>query len=79
VRLTHAPVEYPTASNPQAWAAGAPLLLLSTVLGLSPSSHELHYDPHLPGQFGDVALTGVPGPWGHADVVAEVELPRPPP
>ncbi len=30
------PVAYPTASRPQAWAAGAPLLLLSTVLGLCP-------------------------------------------
>jgi glycogen debranching enzyme len=29
-QLTHTPVSYPTASSPQAWAAGAPLLLLST-------------------------------------------------
>jgi glycogen debranching enzyme len=28
------PVEYPTASRPQAWAAGAPLLALRTILGL---------------------------------------------
>ncbi len=34
--LTSVPVEFPTASRPQAWAAGAPLLLLSTVLGLTP-------------------------------------------
>jgi glycogen debranching enzyme len=27
---TGAPVEYPTASRPQAWAAGAPLLALRT-------------------------------------------------
>ncbi len=36
VGLTSVPVEFPTASRPQAWAAGAPLLLLSTVLGLTP-------------------------------------------
>lgn len=28
------PVEYPTASRPQAWAAGAPLLALRTILGI---------------------------------------------
>ena len=30
------PVAFPTASRPQAWAAGAPLLLLTTLLGLEP-------------------------------------------
>jgi glycogen debranching enzyme len=30
------PVLYPTASSPQAWAAGTPLLLLQTLLGLEP-------------------------------------------
>jgi glycogen debranching enzyme len=30
------PVVYPTASSPQAWAAGTPVLLLSTLLGLEP-------------------------------------------
>jgi len=29
-QLTGVPVEYPTASSPQAWAAGTPLLLLRT-------------------------------------------------
>ena len=31
---THYPVEYPTACSPQAWATGAPLLFLRTLLGL---------------------------------------------
>ena len=31
------PVEYPTACSPQAWAAGAPLLSLQSVLGLQPT------------------------------------------
>jgi glycogen debranching enzyme len=56
-RLTHAPVEYPTASSPQAWAAAAPLLLLTTVLGLAPGRDGPSCDPHLPPEFGDVALT----------------------
>jgi glycogen debranching enzyme len=34
--LTTVPVAFPTASRPQAWAAGAPLLLLTTLLDLRP-------------------------------------------
>jgi glycogen debranching enzyme len=33
---TRFPVVYPTASTPQAWAAGTPVLLLQIVLGLAP-------------------------------------------
>jgi glycogen debranching enzyme len=67
---THAPVEYPTASRPQAWAAGAPLLALTAVLGLSPGPGGPESDPHLPTDFGAVILRGVRGRWGRADVVA---------
>jgi glycogen debranching enzyme len=67
-RLTHAPVEYPTASSPQAWAAGAPLLLLTTTLGLGPIGGGPCCDAHLPPEFGTVALAGVPGHWGRADI-----------
>ena len=74
-QLTHTPVSYPTASSPQAWAAGAPLLLLSTVLGLGPKVDGLGCDPHLPERFGDVALYGVPGRWGRVDVVADARAP----
>jgi glycogen debranching enzyme len=35
---TSVPVAFPTASRPQAWAAGAPLLLLTTLLGLDPGT-----------------------------------------
>ncbi len=35
-RDTPFPVAYPTASRPQAWAAGAPVLLLRVLLGLEP-------------------------------------------
>ena len=63
-QLTHAPVRYPTASSPQAWAAAAPLLLLTTVLGLVPSADGPRCDPHLPPEFGEVTLVGLPGRWG---------------
>ncbi|HEX4690715.1 MAG TPA: glycogen debranching N-terminal domain-containing protein [Solirubrobacteraceae bacterium] len=66
--MTEAPVEYPTASRPQAWAAAAPLLALTTVLGLSPGAGGPECDPHLPEEFGAVALRGVPGRWGRADL-----------
>jgi glycogen debranching enzyme len=36
-RRTGVPVEYPTASRPQAWAAATPVLLLRVLLGLEPS------------------------------------------
>ncbi len=36
--VTTVPVAFPTASRPQAWAAGTPLLLLSTLLDLHPGS-----------------------------------------
>src|SRR4029077_1791079 len=39
-RDTPFPVAYPTASRPQAWAAGAPVLLLRVLLGLEPDSVE---------------------------------------
>jgi glycogen debranching enzyme len=69
-RLTSSPVEYPTACRPQAWASAAPLLLLSTILGLSPHDGGLRSQPHLPTSFGHVSLTGVPGCWGRTDVEA---------
>ena len=67
---TYAPVEYPTASRPQAWAAGAPLLALTAVLGLTPGADGPESDPYLPTDFGAVVLRGVRGRWGRADVAA---------
>ena len=57
--LTSVPVAFPTASRPQAWAAGAPLLMLTTLLGLSPDSGDADADP--PG-IGSVSLRGTRGP-----------------
>ena len=56
---TGAPVEYPTASRPQAWAAGAPLLALRTALGLDVVDGELHTDPHLTEGWGLVRLDNI--------------------
>jgi glycogen debranching enzyme len=52
--LTSVPVAFPTASRPQAWAAGAPLMLLTTLLGLEPGAATAHGD--LPGAMGRIAL-----------------------
>lgn len=51
---TTVPVAFPTASRPQAWAAGAPLLLLTTLLDLQPGSAAVQAD--LAGGLGHVAL-----------------------
>jgi len=67
---TSFPVEYPTASSPQAWATGAPLLLLRVLLGLEPDGDGLHADPVLPSAIGRVELSGIPGRWGRVDVAA---------
>jgi glycogen debranching enzyme len=67
---THFPVQYPTASSPQAWATGTPLLLLRVLLGLEPAGTELRVDPLLPEGLGRLTLRGIPGPWGRSDAAA---------
>jgi glycogen debranching enzyme len=71
---TRFPVEYPTACSPQAWATGAPLLLLRVILGLEPDGDGLTSDPVLPNGIRELALSGIPGRWGRADVVAEAAV-----
>ncbi|MDQ3866514.1 MAG: amylo-alpha-1,6-glucosidase [Actinomycetota bacterium] len=71
---THFPVEYPTACSPQAWATGAPLLLLRVLLGLAPRGDELDVDPVLPETLSRLTLRGIPGRWGRADATADREL-----
>jgi hypothetical protein len=51
------PVEYPTACSPQAWASGAPLLLVTTLLGLEPGYAT---SPHRPPGIGRIELDGRP-------------------
>jgi len=64
---TKYPVQYPTSCSPQAWSTGAPLLLLSTMLGLQPSGEHLVVDPALPQQIGRIELLDIPGRWGRVD------------
>ena len=64
---TQFPVEYPTACSPQAWATGAPLLLLRAALGLEPVGDRLSMNPALPSVLERVELLDIPGRWGHID------------
>ncbi|MFC3499480.1 glycogen debranching N-terminal domain-containing protein [Micromonospora krabiensis] len=57
--LGRRPVPYPTACNPQAWASGAPLLFLRTMLGLDVSNGSLAADPHVPEALGHIRLSGI--------------------
>ena len=78
--LTKFPVEYPTACSPQAWAAGAPLLLLRALLGLRQVDNQLLVDAALPERFGRLELLDIPGTWGFADAygrgLVEVDMDR---
>jgi glycogen debranching enzyme len=65
--LTSFPVEYPTACSPQAWASGAPLLLLRTLLGLEPVGDHLLVDSYLPEQIGWLQILEIPGRWRRTD------------
>jgi glycogen debranching enzyme len=67
-RVADVPVEFPTASSPQAWAAATPLLLLTTVTGMTPAPDGPRCDPHLPVALERVLLRKVPGRWDRADV-----------
>ena len=42
------PIAYPTAARPQAWAAGTPVLLLQTLLGLEPDRRRHELETHAP-------------------------------
>ncbi|MGD0167329.1 MAG: glycogen debranching N-terminal domain-containing protein [Gaiellaceae bacterium] len=57
------PIAYPTSARPQAWAAGAPVLLLQILLGLQPDlrRHVLTSaaPDALPSWIGDIRLSGV--------------------
>ncbi|PZW02293.1 Glycogen debranching enzyme (alpha-1,6-glucosidase) [Micromonospora phaseoli] len=67
--LTEYPVQYPTACSPQAWSAGAPLLLLRVILGLEPQGEHLIIDPYVPSGMGRVELLDIPGRWGRVDAL----------
>jgi len=68
--LTEYPVEYPTACSPQAWATGAPLLLLRVLLGLEAENGQVTQDPILPDGISRLALRDLSGPAGLFDAEA---------
>jgi glycogen debranching enzyme len=70
-KLTGFPVRYPTASSPQAWAAGSPMLGLRVLLGLEPVGNDLKSDPVLPPWMGSLVVDGIRGRWGRKRVAAE--------
>jgi glycogen debranching enzyme len=79
-KATSFPVEYPTACSPQAWATGAPLLLLRTMLGLEPRGNRLTVDAALPAEIEWLEVRGLRGRWGVADAVGRRAVaPRPSP
>jgi glycogen debranching enzyme len=58
-RTPSPPVQYPVACSPQAWAAGAPFLLLQAMLGISAVAHEnvlTVNKPHLPAWLNEVEI-----------------------
>ena len=59
---TGAPIAYPVACSPQAWAAGASLMIIGTILGLQAdaAAHRLTLDrPNLPSELTKVVVRGV--------------------
>jgi glycogen debranching enzyme/putative sterol carrier protein len=70
--LTNYPAEYPTACSPQAWATGAPLLVIRAMLGLEPQGARLGVQPVLPPAIGHLLISNLPGRWGHIDAGADV-------
>ncbi|MBX6355206.1 MAG: amylo-alpha-1,6-glucosidase [Micromonosporaceae bacterium] len=58
-RVAPTPVPYPDAASPQAWATGAPLLMLRVLLGLRPGDPDPVVDPALPAGVGRLELHGL--------------------
>ncbi|MDI5940798.1 MULTISPECIES: amylo-alpha-1,6-glucosidase [Micromonospora] len=73
--LTRFPVQLPHAGRPQSWSSGALLMLLGTVLGLSPCGENLLVNPALPKGAGRIELLDIPGRWGHADAYGRDRAP----
>jgi glycogen debranching enzyme len=70
-----APVSYPSSCSPQAWAAAAPLLLIRSLLGFSPSVPDgvLQVTPAIPPHLGTIELDGVPLAGGRVRVTAHID------
>jgi len=64
------PVPYPTASSPQAWATGAPFVLIRTMLGMDARDREVTIDPRVPERIGRIRIHGMHAFGTHWDVEA---------
>lgn len=61
-RHGYGPTRYPVACSPQAWAAGAPFMLLSGLLGFQPVAEEgrlVLHDPTLPNWLQTLEIQGI--------------------
>jgi glycogen debranching enzyme len=67
------PIPYPTACRPQAWAAGVPLALVPTLLGLEPRVPDgvIALNPVLPASIDRLEVRGIPFPTGRLSVALE--------
>jgi glycogen debranching enzyme len=64
------PVPYPTACSPQAWATGAPLLLLRSMLGLGAIGGNVQLDPVVPDSIGRIRVSGLEALGAHWNIEA---------
>ena len=64
------PVPYPSACRPQAWAAGVPLAMVSTMLGIEPfvPDSKVLVNPLLPPSVTRLKVSGIPFPTGRLSV-----------
>ncbi|MBE3559870.1 MAG: amylo-alpha-1,6-glucosidase [Ktedonobacteraceae bacterium] len=61
-RPGYGPTRYPVACSPQAWAAGAPFMLLNALLGLEPDAEHQRLvlrQPTLPGWLQSIEIQGL--------------------
>jgi glycogen debranching enzyme len=70
---TRFPVQYTTACIPQAWAAGAPMLGIRTLLGLEPKGEVLTSAPDavVPSWIGTLTVEGIRGRWGRSNAITK--------
>jgi glycogen debranching enzyme len=64
------PVPYPTACSPQAWATGAPFVLVKVMLGLDAERGEVTIDPRVPEEIGRIFVNGIHAFDTHWDIEA---------
>jgi glycogen debranching enzyme len=65
------PIDYPVACAPQAWAAGATIMLVAEMAGIAPGDDGLQVSPLPHGR--DLRLSGVPFRGGHYDIDARAD------